>query len=91
MARTNFVKNFDLCLDNLVLASHIPIEISSLLNYFLKADKDNTIQVKVTGVRKLKVGLLVTGRCSTRTKRPRTMRSNQKLRVIKEEGNVFNA
>ena len=36
--------------DDLALVGHVAIEISSLLYYFLKADKDSTIHVKVTRV-----------------------------------------
>ena len=33
--------------DDLVFVGHVPIKISSVLYYFLKPDKDNTIHVKV--------------------------------------------
>ena len=36
--------------DDLALVGHVAIEISSLPYYFLKADKDSTIHVKVTRV-----------------------------------------
>ena len=60
--------------NDLALVGHVPIEISSLLYYFLKANKDNRIQAKVTGARKYEVGLIVPGRYSARTKNPRTAR-----------------
>ena len=60
--------------DDLALVGHAPIETSSLLYYFLKADKDNTIHVKVTGARKREVSLIVPGRYSARIRNPRTTR-----------------
>ena len=47
---------------DLALAGHVPIDITSLLYCFLKAEKYNTIHVKVTGPRKCEIGLLVPGR-----------------------------
>ena len=44
---------------DMLLACHVPIEISSLIDYFLKADKSNSISAQVTGKRKCEVGLVV--------------------------------
>ena len=41
------------------LVGHIPIELSSLIDYFLKADESNSVVAKVTGKRKREVGLMV--------------------------------
>lgn len=72
--------------DDLELVGHVPIEISSLLNYFLKADQDNKIHVKVTGARKREVGLIVPGKYSARTKNPRTARIlDEQLQKKKEK------
>ena len=41
------------------LVGHIPIEISSILDYFLQQCPDNFIDAKVAGKRKREVGLVV--------------------------------
>ena len=41
------------------LVGHVPLELSSLLYYFLNADTDNFIQVTVIGKRKREIGLVV--------------------------------
>ena len=41
------------------VVGHVPMELSSLLDYFLKADKSNKLLVEVTGKRKREVGLVV--------------------------------
>ena len=60
--------------DSFALVGHVPTEMSSLLYYFLKADKDNAIHIKVNRDRKRKVGLIVPRRYSVRTKNQRTAR-----------------
>ena len=41
------------------LVGHIPIELSGLIHYFLEADKDNFLELKVIKKRKREVGLVV--------------------------------
>ena len=53
---------------------HVPVDISKLLNQFLKADTGNCIYVEVIGKRKREVGLLVPAKFSARTKCSRTAR-----------------
>ena len=61
--------------DDLALVSDVPTEISSLPYYFLKADKDNTIYVKVTGANNREVGLIVrTREVISKKKNPPTER-----------------
>ena len=48
--------------ENKTLVGHVPIEISSLIDYFLKADKSNSVLAQVTGKRKREVGLVVPAR-----------------------------
>ena len=48
--------------ENKTLVGHVPIEISSLIDYFLKADKSNSVSAQVTGKRKREVGLVVPAR-----------------------------
>ena len=49
------------------LASHIPIELSGLLNNFLGAKPDNKLFAKVTGKRKREIGLVVPAKFSAVT------------------------
>ena len=48
--------------ENKTLLGHVPIEISSLIDYFLKADESNSVSAQVTGKRKHEVGLVVPAR-----------------------------
>ena len=41
------------------LVGHIPIELSSLIDYFLKAEETNRVIAEMTGKRKREVGLVV--------------------------------
>ena len=41
------------------LVGHLPVEISSLLCHFLRADDGNYIEVEILGKRKYEVGLVV--------------------------------
>ena len=52
---------------NKILAGHIPIELSCLLNNFLCANTDNNLFAKVTGKRKREIGLVVPERFSAVT------------------------
>ena len=47
--------------------SHVPIELSRLLNNFLRANIENNLFVKVTGKRKREIGLVVPARFSAVT------------------------
>ena len=58
----------------MALAGHVSVEISSLLYYFLKDNKDFAINVKTTGLRKREIDLIVRGRYLARTKNPQFMR-----------------
>ena len=42
-----------------MLVGHVPIELSSLMNNFLKANDSNKLVAKVSGKRKREVGLVV--------------------------------
>ncbi len=42
-----------------MLVGHVPIELSSLVNNFLKANESNKLVAKVSGKRKREVGLVV--------------------------------
>ena len=41
------------------LVGHIPVELSSLIDYFLKIEETNRVIAEVTGKRKHEVGLVV--------------------------------
>ena len=45
--------------DKETLVGHLPIELSSQVDNFLKADKLNTVVAEVTGKRKQEIGLVV--------------------------------
>ena len=45
--------------ENDLLVGHIPTELSSLIHYFLEADKGNFLELKVIEKRKREVGLVV--------------------------------
>ena len=59
-------------ISKLSLIRHVPIELSRLLNQFLKVDTGNCIYVEVIG--KLEVGLVVPAKFSAGTKCSRTAR-----------------
>ena len=48
--------------EKLKLVGHVPIECSSLLDYFLKADSSNKLIATVGGKRQREIGLLVPGK-----------------------------
>ena len=54
------------------LVRHLPVELSRLLNHFLKVDVGNCIYVEITGKRKRQVGLVVPVKFFARTKCGRT-------------------
>ena len=49
------------------LAGHVPIELSRILNNFLRAKTENSLFVKVTAKRKREIGLVVPARFSAVT------------------------
>jgi len=49
------------------LACHVPIELSRILNNFLRANTENNLFVKVTAKRKREIGLVVPARFSAVT------------------------
>ena len=51
---------------------HVPVELSKLLNQFLKAGTGNGIYVEITGKRKREDGLVVPAKFSARTNCSRT-------------------
>ena len=53
------------------LVGHIPVELSSLIDYFLKIEETNRVFAEVTGKRKREVGLVVPAKftASTRNRR----------------------
>ena len=48
--------------ENKTLVGHVPIEISILIHYFLKADESDKVSAQVTGKRRREVGLVVPAR-----------------------------
>ena len=64
--------------ENKTLVGHVPIEISSLIDYFLKADKSNSVSAQVTGKRKREVGLVVHSmHCNSKTSANFGLRAKQ--------------
>ena len=51
-----------------MLVGHVPIELSSLMNNFLKANDSNKLVAKVSGKRKREVGLVVPAKFKALTK-----------------------
>ena len=51
--------------ENKTLVGHVPIEISSLIDYFLKADESDSVSAHVTGKRRREVGLRFTACTAT--------------------------
>ena len=73
-------------ISKLSLVGHVPVELSKLLNRFLKADTGNCIYVEVIGKRKREVGLVVPAKFSARTKCSRTARVlDEQLLKMKEQ------
>lgn len=54
-----------------MLVGHVPIELSSLVNNFLKANESNKVVAKVSGKRKREVGLVVPAKFTALTKEHR--------------------
>ena len=54
-----------------MLVGHVPIELSSLVNNFLKANKSNKLVAKVSGNRNREVGLVVPAKFTALTKEHR--------------------
>ena len=54
--------------EKLKLVGHVPIECSSILDYFLKADSSNKLIATAEGKRKREIGLVVPGKfiCCTK-------------------------
>ena len=59
------------------LVGHIPIEISSILDYFLQQCPDNFIDAEVAGKRKCEVGLVAPADYTACTKDRETARSGR--------------
>ena len=57
--------------EKLKLVGHVPIECSSILDYFLKADILNKLIATVEGKRKCEIGLVVPGKFICCTKKLR--------------------
>ena len=49
--------------EKLKLVGHIPIECSSILDYFLKAESSKKLIATVEGKRMCEIGLVVPGKC----------------------------
>ena len=70
----------------ITLVGHAPVELSKLLNQFLKADTGNGIYVEITGKRKQEVGLVVPAKFSAKTNCSRTAKVlDEQLVKIKEK------
>ena len=67
-------KRYEEDISKLSLVGQVPVELSKLLNQFLKANTGNCIYVEVIGKRKREVGLVVPAKFSARTKCSRTAR-----------------
>ena len=73
-------------ISKLSLVGHAPVELSKLLNEFLKADTRNCIYVEVIGKQKREVGLVVSAKFPARTKCSRTARVlDEQLLKTKEQ------
>ena len=71
--------------ENKTLVGHVPIEISSLIDYFLKADKSNSVSAQVTGKRKRELGLVVPARFTACTA------TRRQAQILDSELNKFKA
>ena len=68
------------------LVGHVPVELSKLLNRFLKADTGNYIYVEAIGKRKREVGPVVPAKFSSHTKCSRAARVlDEQLLKMKEQ------
>ena len=71
-----FTKKVDEPDEELKLVGHVPIECSSLLDYFLKADSSNKLIATVEGKRKREIGLVGPGkfiRCTKQLRQANTL------------------
>ena len=71
-----------------MLVGHVPIELSSLMNNFLKANDSNKLVAKVSGKRKREVGLVVPAKFKALTKEYRLAKIQQ-LQARKEKYTHF--
>ena len=73
-------------ISKLSLRDYAPVELSRLLNQFLKVDTGNCIYVEVIGKPKLEVGLVVPAKFSAGTKCSRTAKVlDEQLLKMKEQ------
>ena len=73
-------------ISKLSLVGHVLVELSKLLNHFLKADRGNCIYVEVIGKRKREVGLVVPAKFSARIKCSQTAKVlDEQLLKMKEQ------
>ena len=69
---------------------HVPIELSSLLHYFLEADDENHLICQVTGKRKREVGLVIPAKYFAYTKRKQIAETlDQEIKKRKEKLSYF--
>ena len=69
-----------------MLVAHVPIELSSLVNNFLKANDSNKLVAKVSGKRKRDVGLVVPPKFKALTKEYRLAKIlDEQLQARKEK------
>ena len=69
-----------------MLVAHVPIELSSLVNNFLKANDSNKLVAKVSGKRKREVGLVVPAKFKALTKEYRLAKIlDEQLQARKEK------
>ena len=83
------------------LVAHVPVELSSLIYYFLNASSENRMTVEVTGKRKREVGLVVPAKFNAVTKDKKTTKVLDKelfkrkirykscLELIHQQKNVY--
>ena len=73
-----------------MLVGHVPIELSSLMNNFLKANDSNKLVAKVSGKRKREVGLVVPAKFKALTKEYRLAKIlDEQLQARKEKYTHF--
>ena len=69
---------------------HVPIELSSLLHYFLEADDKNHLICQVTGKRKREVGLVIPTKYFAYTKMKRIAETlDREIKKYKEKLSYF--
>ena len=73
-----------------MLVGHVPIELSSLMNNFFKANYSNKLVTKVSGKRKREVGLVVPAKFKALTKEHRLAKIlDEQLQTRKEKYTHF--